>query len=171
MFPPECGNGSVVERCLAKANVASSNLVSRSINGSLSRKKSPILSDFFCVKYYRRQLKAYTPSNVGGVRNIKRFDVKRRGSAEYKRTPNGNFPFGVLFNKFTFQVYRRNRNTYTPTRCRKAVYEVCRSFVGWLLFLKDLFHNFCKLRRRAVKKNAHTVDFCRQNSDTDGRAD
>ena len=25
-----CGNGSVVERCLAKANVASSNLVSRS---------------------------------------------------------------------------------------------------------------------------------------------
>ena len=26
-----CGNGSVVERCLAKANVASSNLVSRSI--------------------------------------------------------------------------------------------------------------------------------------------
>ena len=30
MFPPDCGNGSVVERCLAKANVASSNLVSRS---------------------------------------------------------------------------------------------------------------------------------------------
>ena len=26
-----CGNGSVVERCLAKANVASSNLVSRSM--------------------------------------------------------------------------------------------------------------------------------------------
>ena len=40
-----------------------------------------------------------------------------------------------------------------------------------LLFLKNLFHNFCKLRRRAVKKNAYTVNFSRQNSDADNGAD
>ena len=40
-----------------------------------------------------------------------------------------------------------------------------------LLFLKNLFHNFCKLRRRAVKKNAYTVNSCRKNADADGRAD
>ena len=38
-------------------------------------------------------------------------------------------------------------------------------------FLKNLFHNFCKLRWRAVEKNAYTIDFSRQNADTDGRAD
>ena len=40
-----------------------------------------------------------------------------------------------------------------------------------ILFLKNLFHNFCKLRRRAVKKHAYTVNFCRKNADADGRAD
>ena len=40
-----------------------------------------------------------------------------------------------------------------------------------ILFLKNLFHNFCKLRWRAVEKNAYTVDFSRQNADTDCRAD
>lgn len=40
-----------------------------------------------------------------------------------------------------------------------------------ILFLKNLFHNFCKLRWRAVEKNAYTVNFSRQNADTDGRAD
>ena len=40
-----------------------------------------------------------------------------------------------------------------------------------ILFLKNLFHNFCKLRRRAVKKHAYTVNFSRQNTDADGRAD
>ena len=32
-----CGSGSVVERCLAKANVASSNLVSRSKYGTMAK--------------------------------------------------------------------------------------------------------------------------------------
>ena len=40
-----------------------------------------------------------------------------------------------------------------------------------ILFLENLFHNFCKLRRRAVKKHAYTVNFSRQNDDADGRAD
>ena len=40
-----------------------------------------------------------------------------------------------------------------------------------ILFLKNLLHNFCKLRWRAVEKHAYTVDFSRQNTDADGRAD
>ena len=36
-IPLSCGSGSVVERCLAKANVASSNLVFRSIYGRLAQ--------------------------------------------------------------------------------------------------------------------------------------
>ena len=40
-----------------------------------------------------------------------------------------------------------------------------------ILFLKNLLHNFCKLRWCAVKKHAYTVNFSRQNADADGRAD
>ena len=40
-----------------------------------------------------------------------------------------------------------------------------------ILFLKNLLHNFCKLRWCAVKKHAYTVNFSRQNADTDCRAD
>ena len=39
-----------------------------------------------------------------------------------------------------------------------------------ILFLKNLLHNFCKLRWCAVKKHAYTVNFSRQNADTDCRA-
>ena len=40
-----------------------------------------------------------------------------------------------------------------------------------ILFLKNLLHNFCKLRRRAVKENSHAVNLCGKNADADGRAD
>lgn len=40
-----------------------------------------------------------------------------------------------------------------------------------ILFLKNLLYNFCKLRWCAVKKHAYTVNFSRQNADTDCRAD
>ena len=40
-----------------------------------------------------------------------------------------------------------------------------------ILFLKNLLHNFCKPRRRAVEKNAYTVNFCGKDSDADCRAD
>ena len=40
-----------------------------------------------------------------------------------------------------------------------------------ILFLKNLFHNFCKLRRRPVKENSHAVNLCGKNADADGRAD
>ena len=40
-----------------------------------------------------------------------------------------------------------------------------------ILLLKNLFYNFCKPRRCAVKENSHTVNFCGKDSDADGRAD
>ena len=62
-----CGNGSVVERCLAKANVASSNLVSRSIF-LLRRRYSQVVR--------HSSAKALSPgSNPGGASNKKRIFV------------------------------------------------------------------------------------------------
>ena len=55
-----CGNGSVVERCLAKANVASSNLVSRSIFFYFKRRHSQVVR--------QRSAKPLRPgSNPGGA--------------------------------------------------------------------------------------------------------
>ena len=66
-----CGNGSVVERCLAKANVASSNLVSRSI-----QKQVGILAFIFghmapSPSGKAEVCKTFIPSSIlGGASNI-----------------------------------------------------------------------------------------------------
>ncbi len=78
-----CGNGSVVERCLAKANVASSNLVSRSI--------------FFILRRYSQAVRprsakpSFPGSNPGGASRksnklkLVAFSIK---SAFYERNPS-----------------------------------------------------------------------------------
>ncbi len=40
-----------------------------------------------------------------------------------------------------------------------------------ILFLKNLLHDFCKLRWRAVKQHSHAVNLCGKDSDADCRAD
>ena len=71
-----CGNGSVVERCLAKANVASSNLVSRSI--------------FFAIRHYSqavrpRSAKPLCPgSNPGGASTFVVKDYKTEKTQDVK---------------------------------------------------------------------------------------